>query len=237
MNRSIRFAIAGVAVAACAAVGLAAPVWAAGPASAAAQVRTLNAIKANAASDISLRLSALATTMKAVSTNPWLTASDKSTLLNILGNDQSGLTALAPTIQADTTVAQARSDFRSIFLNYRVYLLAIPQSRLSAATDDITGGALPRLTDAKNRLSSLLSGVDSAKDTPAVQALMSDLASKIQAVTTATSGLSASILALTPSEFDANYTILATPRETLLTSRSDLIAARTDVVTVMGDLK
>jgi hypothetical protein len=175
--------------------------------------------------------------MDAVKTNSWLTAADKSTLLNTLGNDQSGLTALAPTIQADTTVVQARSDYKSIFQSYRVFLLAIPQARLSAATDDITGGALLRLTDAKNRLTGLLSGVDLAKDTPAVQALMSDLASKIQAVTTATSGLSASILALTPSEFDANYTVLATPRETLLTSRSNLIAARTDVVTVIGDIK
>ena len=237
MNRSVRFAIAGAAVVACASVGLATPVWAAGSTSTSLGARTLSEIKANAASAISLRLSALTTAISAVNTNTWLTPSDKTTLLNTLNDDQSNLTALATKIQADTTVAQARTDSRSIFLTYRVFALAIPQARLSAATDDITGAVLGRLNDAQSRLSALLAGSDSGKDTPAVQALMSDLSNKIQSVTTATSGLSGSILALTPSEYDANYTILAAPRETLLTSRSSLIGARTDVETVLGDLK
>jgi len=237
MNRSVRFALAGVAVAACASVGLATPVWAAGSTSSTIGGRTLSEVKANAAAAISLRLSALDTAISAVNSNSWLTAGDKSTLLNTLDGDQSGLTALAPKIQADATIAVARSDSQSIYLTYRVFTLAIPQARLSAATDDITGGVLVRLNDAKSRLTALLSGSDSGKDTPAVQALMSDLANRIQSVTTATSGLSTSILALTPSEYDANYTVLASPRETLLNSRSNLIGARTDIETVVGDLK
>jgi hypothetical protein len=199
--------------------------------------RALTEIKANAASAISLRLSALTTAISAVNNNVWLTSSDKSTLLNTLDGDQSNLTALAPKIQADTTIPQARTDAQSIVLTYRVFALAIPQVRLSAATDDIIGGALVRLGDAKNRLSGLLSGVDSSKDTPAVQALMSDLANRIQTVTTATSGLSASILALTPAEYDANYTLLSAPRQTLVTSGYNLGEARNDIETVVGDLK
>jgi len=235
MNRSVRFAIAGTAVAACASVGLATPVWAAGSASTSLGARALTEIKANAASAISLRLSALTTAISAVNNNVWLTSSDKSTLLNTLDGDQSNLTALAPKIQADTTIPQARTDAQSIVLTYRVFALAIPQVRLSAATDDIIGGALVRLGE--NRLSGLLSGVDSSKDTPAVQALMSDLANRIQTVTTATSGLSASILALTPAEYDANYTLLSAPRQTLVTSGYNLGEARNDIETVVGDLK
>jgi len=150
MNRSVRFAIAGTAVAACASVGLATPVWAAGSASTSLGARALTEIKANAASAISLRLSALTTAISAVNNNVWLTSSDKSTLLNTLDGDQSNLTALAPKIQADTTIPQARTDAQSIVLTYRVFALAIPQVRLSAATDDIIGGALVRLGDAKN---------------------------------------------------------------------------------------
>ncbi len=233
MNRSVRRAIAGAALAGCASIGLAAPAWAAGSNGSA----SLSGIKQRAAAAISVRLSSLSKAIPAVSSNKWLTATDKSTLLNTLTADQSGLTALQPKIQADTTVAQARTDYQSIFLDYRVYALALPQVRLAAAADDITGGVLPRLTDAQTRLTSLLSGSDSGKNTPAVQAAMSDLAAKIQAITSATSGLSASLLALTPSQYDANHTVLAGPRETILSARADIVAARADVTTVVGALK
>jgi len=233
MNRSVRRAIAGAALAGCASIGLAAPAWAAGSNGAA----TLSGIKGKAASAISARLSSLSTAIPAVDSNKWLTATDKTTLLNTLTADRSGLTALGPKIQADTTVAQARTDYQSVFLDYRVYALALPQVRLAAATDDITSGVLPRLTDAQSRLTSLLSGPDSAKNTAAVQAAMSDLAAKIQAITSATSGLSATILALTPAQYDANHTVLAGPRETIFSARADIVAARADVETVVGALK
>jgi hypothetical protein len=233
MNRSIRVAIAGAALAGCASVGLAAPAWAAGSNGSA----TLEGIKARAATAISARLTSLSTAIPAVNSNKWLTPADKSTLLNTLNGDQTGLTALGPKIQADTTVAQARTDYQSIFLDYRVYALALPQVRLAAATDDITGGVLRRLTDAQSRLEGLLSGSDSAKNTAAVQAAMSDLAAKIQTITSSTAGLSASLLALTPSQYDANHTVLAGPRETILSARADIVAARADVMTVIGALK
>ncbi|HUJ65823.1 MAG TPA: hypothetical protein VLX59_09815 [Acidimicrobiales bacterium] len=233
MNRSVRLAIAAAALAGCASVGLAAPAWAAGSSSTA----TLDGIKARAATAISVRLASLSKATPAVESNKWLTAPDKATLLNTLNADQSALTALGPKIQADTTVAQARTDYQSIFLDYRVYALALPQVRLAAATDDITGGVLPRLTDAQTRLQSLLSGPDSAKNTAPVQTAMSDLGAKIQAITSTTSGLSATILALTPAQYDANHTVLAGPREAILNARADIVAARADVVTVVGDLK
>ncbi len=233
MNRSVRRAIAGAALAGCASIGLAAPAWAAGSNGSA----TLSGIKQRAAAAISVRLSSLSKAIPAVDSNKWLTATDKSTLLSTLTADQSGLTALQPKIQADATVAQARTDYQSIFLDYRVYALAQPQVRLAAAADDITGGVLPRLTDAQSRLTSLLSGSDSSKNTAAVQTAMSDLAAKIQAITSATSGLSTSLLALTPSQYDADHTVLAGPRETILSARADIVAARADVMTVVGALK
>jgi hypothetical protein len=231
MNRPLRRAIAGVTLAGCASIGLAAPAWAAG------SNANLSGIKQRAAAAISARLTSLGTAIPGVNTNKWLTATDKSILLTTLTADQSGLTALEPKIQADTTVAQARTDYQSIFLDYRVYALALPQVRLAAAADDLTGGVLPRLTDAQSRLTSLLTGADSGKNTPAVQAAMSDLAAKIQAITSATSGLSAGLLALTPSQYDADHTVLAGPREAILSARADVVAARADVMTVAGALK
>jgi hypothetical protein len=198
---------------------------------------SLTTIKARAASAISVRQSALNTAITAVTGNAWLTSGDKATVLNTLNNDLSGLTALAPKIQADTTVAQARIDYQSIFLDYRVFALALPQARLAAAADDVTGAVIPRLTDAQTRLSGLLAGVDKSKDTPTVQAEMADLAAKISAITTATNAMSASLLALTPPQYNANHAILSGPRSALLAVRGDIQAARTDIWAVAGAIK
>jgi hypothetical protein len=144
---------------------LASPAWAAGL----GRNATLAQIQTRVASAISARLASLSRTIPAVNTNKWLTSTDKSALNATVEADQSALTGLGLKIQADTTVAQARADYESIFLNYRLYALALPQVRLAAAADDITGTVLPRLTDAQTRLAALLSGPDSGQNTTAVR--------------------------------------------------------------------
>jgi hypothetical protein len=238
MSRTTRKALVAAAIGVSALAAAAGPAWAAGsPAGTSSQNAALTAIKAKASAAISGRVSALQSTISAVNVNGVLTSGDKTALLGILNGDVAGLSALAPRIQADPTAAQATTDYRSIFLNYRVYALALPQVRLAAATDDITGGVLPRLTDAQSRLSSMLSGADAAKDTAAVKAEMSNLASQIQSVTSATNGLSATVLAYTPAQYDANHALLSTPRQTLLTARADIAAARLDIQSLLAAVR
>jgi hypothetical protein len=172
-----------------------------------------------------------------VNTNQVISMSDKSTLLNTLNGDLTGLTALGPKIQADTTVAQAAADYRTIFSAYRVYALALPQVRYAGAVDDITTGVIPRLTDAQSKLSALLAGSASGKHTPAVQTAMKDLAAQIESITSATTGLSSQVLALIPAQYDANHAILSGPRQTLVSTRGDIRTARQDVKTVVAAIK
>jgi hypothetical protein len=198
---------------------------------------SLAAVKAKAAAAISVRLRALNAAMSAVNANRFISSTDKTTLLATLNGDLSGLSALGTKIQGDTTVAQATSDYKTIFLGYRVFALALPQVRFAAACDDITDAVLPRLNDAQSKLQALLSGKDSGKDTPAVQAAMSDLAGQISAATSATSGLSAGVLALTPAQYDANHAILSGPKATLVGARADVHKARQDVATVVAAIR
>ena len=197
----------------------------------------LAAIKAKAASAISLRDRALEAAVGAVQNNHYLTTSDQSTVLTTLNHDLSGLNALGPVIQADTTVAKARSDYITIFSDYRVFALALPQARLAASADDLTGTVLPRLTDAQTKLAALLSGPDQAKNSSSVQTAMSDLASQITTITNDTKGVSAQVLAYTPSAWDTNPTILAQPRADLVTARGDAHEAHSDIATVVEALK
>jgi len=197
----------------------------------------LAAIKAAAHAAIGARISSLHFAMGEIGANPELTPADRATLTTTLNGDVAGLTALDTKIQADTTVAQASADYQTIFTGFRVYALFLPQVLFASATDDLTASALPNLTDAQSKLEALLAGPDKSKDTPPVQAAMADLAARIGAATSATNGLSAQVLALTPADFDANHDILAGPRGTLKGAEADVHSARADVAFVLAAIE
>lgn len=197
----------------------------------------LAAIKARAAAAISARESALQAAVTAVDDNKYLTSDDRTRILATLDSDISGLEALAPVIQADTTVAKATADLRTIFTGYRVFALALPQARFAAAADDLTGTVLPRLTDARARLQALLEGADSGKNTPAVQAAMTDLGTQISSIASETNGLSGTVLAFTPADWNANHALLVQPRAQLVSARADARTARVDIRTVVKALR
>jgi hypothetical protein len=197
------------------------------------QAAALAALKAKANVAIDARLASLHFAVSDVSTNPVISASDKQTLLADLNGDLSGLTALQAKIAADTTLPTAKADYADIFGQYRVYALMLPQVMFAAAADDITGGALPALLDAQTKLAYLLGGPDKNADTPTVQAAMKDLAAQIQGIGSATNGLSGTVLAFTPADWDANHSILSAPRSALSTAQVDLKTARADVAFVV----
>jgi len=199
--------------------------------------KSLAAIQAAAAAAIAKRLASLSVSINDVNNNTEITPADKTTLLATLNGDVTGLTALGVTIAGDTTAKQAASDYSTIFTSYRVYALALPQVRFAAAADDMTVTVLPKLTDAQTKLAALLAGVDSGKNTPQVQAWMADLATQITAIGTETNGLSATVLAYTPAQYDANHALLAPARASLAISRDDIKTARSDVANVMKALK
>jgi hypothetical protein len=237
---------AAVAVAGVASIsGVLAPVAFADPGSpspsssvpASGQSSGLAKIKAKATSAIARRDSALHTAIQAVGSNHYLTPPDRSTALATLNGDLSGIDTLAPIIQADTTVVKARADYDSLFTSYRVFALALPQARLAASADDLTGTVLPRLTDAQSRLEALLSGTDQDKDSASVQAAMADLGRQISVITSTTNGASTTVLGYKPADWNSNHELLAPVRADLTTARADAKQARADIRTVVTALE
>ncbi|MDQ1464733.1 MAG: hypothetical protein QOC73_1674, partial [Actinomycetota bacterium] len=186
---------------------------------------------------IAQRLTSLSKVIATVNGSSVISAADKATLLGTLNGDVAGLTALGTKIAADTTAQQAATDYKTIFTGYRVYALALPQAHFAMAADALTGTVVPKLTDAQTKLAALLAGADAGKNTPAVQAAMADLATQLAAIGTATNGLSATVLAYTPAQYDANHALLSSARQSLVTARADAKAARADIVTVTKALK
>lgn len=195
--------------------------------------RTLADVKSRAQVAINARLSSLNTSLTVVSSgSPNLNSADRSALSSLLSTDITGLTSLGQKIQADTALATARADAADIFSQYRVYALAEPQVHLVRATDSIRLAVLPALTDAQ---SALVKALQAGGRTAPSQ--MADLAAQIQMISTATAGLSATLLGFTPAQWNANHQLLAPTHQTLKAVRVAIRAARADIVAVRGMLQ
>lgn len=199
--------------------------------------RTLAAIQAAAKVKTSDRITKLNAAITRANSAKGLTSADKATVLATFNADIAGMNTVEAKIQADTDAATAAADFRTIFTTYRVYAVALPQARIAGAADRMTGIAIPRLNTAESKLAAALSGPDSGKSTPALQADLADMQSKIAAATSALNGVAAGALAVTPADFNANHDALSSERAAVKTAATDLNAAETDAKTIRAALK
>ena len=117
---------------------------------------TLQQIQAAATSATGQRITKLNAAITQVNADKTLTSSDRSMLLSTLQGDLSGMQQLQAKIAADTTASQARTDYTTIFRQYRVLAVALPQERIVREADRATATALPRLQAAEQRLSNQL---------------------------------------------------------------------------------
>jgi hypothetical protein len=198
--------------------------------------RTLAAIQTLATKATGARITALDKAIPKVTSNSALSSADRATILATLNSDLAAMQSLATKIAADTTAPQAETDYRTIFTTYRVFAVALPQASYAAAADDLTDTTLPKLTAAQKSLAALLAGPDSAKSTPALQAELADMATKIAAAQSTVNGISAAALAVTPSQYDADHQALAQIRQSVSTALADAKAAGTDGSSIVAAL-
>jgi hypothetical protein len=197
---------------------------------------TLAEIQASAVTKTAKRTTSLNSAIAKITANSSITASDKSTILGILNGDLAGMTTVAAKVAADTTAAQAASDYKTIFTDYRVYAVAIPQAHYAATADNLTTHAIPRLTDAQQKLSALLSGRDSSKSTPALQADLADMTTQLDKASSSLSGLASTALAVTPATYNSNHGVLTAVKASLTSARAALKQARSDAATILAAL-
>ncbi|MBV9410330.1 MAG: hypothetical protein JO148_01930 [Acidimicrobiia bacterium] len=159
-----------------------------------------------------------------------------------LADDKSGLQALDATIQAETDPAKARTEYREIFIDYRIYWLQTPKTSQVVACDR-GSKADATLTALRQKIQSR---VDEAKakgyDVTAAQAALDDMTSKLTAAATSANQASSSVAGLQPDKGDAsvlssNLSTLSAGRQGLRTAWTDLQTARHDARTAIDDLK
>jgi len=205
--------------------------------SGAAQATHLANLKTRGAAEIDRRLAALNTALTKLGASTKLGQSDKAALTAQVTAETTALTALKAKLAADTDLATARVDVQSIVTEYRVYVLMLPKARLVAATDHLVL-VEGQLTDLQAKLKTKIDATTAAgKDTTAMTASLTDLSAKIAATKVISDGFVAKLLALQPTDYNADHTILETYRTSLVTARTDIKAARDDAVSIITALK
>jgi hypothetical protein len=235
MNRILTTSLIGSAAAVALVAGTCAPAFADG--STPAHGKTLADIQKSASIKTTQRIGSLNTAIARINAAKDITDSDRSTILATLNADVAGMNTVEAKIAADTDVATAAADYKTIFTTYRVYAVAIPQARFAAAADRMTGGAIPRLTDAETKLAAALSGPDAGKSTPALQADLTDMQNQIAAATSGLNGVAAAALAVTPADYNANHSVLDSERNAVKSAIGDVKKAASDGKTILAAIK
>jgi hypothetical protein len=183
----------------------------------------LDRAKAYGARLVSERTGALDAAIKTVQGEPFL-GGDATTLVNGMQADISALGTLGAEIAAGTTVAQVDIDIDAVF-GLRVYDLALPVMTDVIQVDRTTNVRIPAL----NTDITALRGDLNPNNQAVVGPLVNDMQTQVQTATSATSGLSAQLLAYTPAQWDANHGLLNNAGTDIRTSNRVLQVANTDL--------
>ena len=197
---------------------------------------TLQQIQAAASSATGQRITKLNAAITQVKADKTLTSSDRSTLLSTLQGDLSGMQQLQAKIAADTTASQAHTDFATIFRQYRVLAVALPQERITREADRATATTLPRLQATEQKLSNQLEK-NQAKDTSTAKAALADLQQQITAVQSDAQGLDAAALAITPARFNQSHSATTDVQSKAKALRTAEKAAQKDIRTIRQALQ
>jgi hypothetical protein len=187
--------------------------------------------------EISRRLTSLSGLASKINAATRLSASDKSTLSSEVSSEQSGLTALKTKLDAEVTLAGAKTDAQSIYGDYRVYALVVPKVQLVKVADD-QQVVESKLTDLALKLQTRLSATKSSgKDVTSLQAQLTDMQTKTQAAAALSSSIEAKVIGLQPSDYNSNHAVLIGDRDQLQTAHADNQAAASDAKAIIAGLK
>ena len=196
----------------------------------------LACIKSRAATAISNRETALRQMTTDINDSADITSSDKSTLLGQIQADESGLTALNATVQADTTAQQAWTDAQTIVTGYRVYLLEAPKVHLVIVADT-EGTVESHISSVMPALQTAITdSTASAANKAKAQTAYNDCNSQLAAAESASSGIVSEVIDLLPSGYPGNQPTLVSARQSAETARQELGTCRTDINTIRSAL-
>lgn len=198
----------------------------------AAAADTVSNIITKGTTEINRRLTTLNTLGPEITASTKLSASDKTTLTNTVNSEISGLTTLKSTLAACTTIICAHTAAQSIFSDYRVYALIVPQVGL-ISTADHQQQVEANLSKIASQISSIISG---SSDTT-IQSDLTALNSDISTAQGLSSNVESSVIGLQPSDYNTSHKVLAQYEANLKTAATDNKNAISEVQAILQQIK
>lgn len=188
--------------------------------------------KSRANQEITRRISILTQLNTNVQAMVKVSASEKSAIAVEVQGEISSLTSLGAKIQADTAIADLRTDITSITQDYRIFMLVVPQGRIEIAADKIqTVTSTYAALSAK--LQARISAAPVGTDTTQVNAWLSDMNAKVADANAQAQAAVSLIANLQPDQGSA--TVEASNKTALQSARADIKTALADLKTARSD--
>lgn len=198
--------------------------------------------KAKADAEIDRRVTSINNLITHIQGLKRLSDADKTNFLTKAQTEINALTTLRAKIDADTDVPTLRNDIKSIFNEYRVYALFLPQVRILSSVD-----VMGDIADAMGQLASKLqTRINTAKsnghDVTALQASLDDLQAKLTDAKTQYTNAENTVTGLVPDLGDktklaSNTAALQSARADIKAGAADLKAGRQDIQSIITGLK
>ncbi|SRR5258708_2760585 len=195
----------------------------------------INLVKTKADAEIERRIASINELIVKIQGLKRLTDSDKTNLVNMGQAMVSNLNSLKTKIDSDTDILTLRADQKSIFDQYRIYMLFMPQLRIYVAADHIDDTA-DLMTQVSIKLQTRINGNTSLQNTlNDANAKIADAKSQAQNAINAIKGLAPD--AGNDGIMSTNKQALLNAKSMLMTAVMSLQGARHDFANIISSLK
>ena len=183
----------------------------------------LATLKARVTHRIDLRLAALARLDRRVDQARHLTGENRDTLGALIDQNVAGLTELRTKVAGATGREELRADVQSMVTDHRIFVLVLPQVRLSLVADRELA-AIDRLGQVHGRLTELIDKAEAdGRDTGNATELLDAMQAQLDAAAADVSGQVDQLLAIEPGpDGPAIRSAIDEVRESLRAARQDL---------------
>ncbi len=162
-----------------------------------------------------------------------LTSDQRAAVVNSANTAITGLKALQTQLDGETVIANARTDVKNIYVQFRIYAVQIPSDYAQIWMDDLS--YLQQAFTAKEP--TIQQDIQKAGSPGNTTALYNDLVAQLTTAGTNISNGQALIPSLTPANYPATDQTLKTLKTDIQTAHAAMLTARTDLKQIIAALK
>jgi hypothetical protein len=193
---------------------------------AAASGSAFAALQARTQAGIGKRLATIDKLETGVKANKNLTDDLRAALTAKLDAAANGLQQLQAKVGSDTTLADQRADAHAMYANFRIYALVQPQVHEAERLAGQSAHLAAYQSQAASDQAAIQAATAAGQDTTAATTALNSATTSLDAVQGRLSGQMDSLLALAPTEYNANQSVLSAYTDLLHSDSADLTAAR-----------